>query len=209
MTQYPINEMFLSLQGEGQRAGTANVFVRFAGCNQTCRIETHGFDCDTEFTSRRMMSASDIMAEAQRLWQAESRPNIILTGGEPLLHVDDELTALLLAQGGTIALETNGSLPMPAALMSALEYKQDVFVSCSPKVAEHALRLQAASELRYVRSGGQGIPKPRLKARHLYLSPAWERGGFEPEALDTCRRLILENPSWALSVQQHKIWSVR
>ena len=44
---YMINEIFYSLQGEGGRAGTANLFLRFAGCNQTCRKETHVIDCDT------------------------------------------------------------------------------------------------------------------------------------------------------------------
>ncbi len=56
MTHYRINEVFYSLQGEGIRAGTANVFVRFTGCNLRCALEPGprspgGFDCDTEFES--------------------------------------------------------------------------------------------------------------------------------------------------------------
>jgi len=67
MSGYVINEIFYSLQGEGIRAGTANVFVRFTGCNLTCSKETHGFDCDTEFTSGRRMSANEILDEAKRI----------------------------------------------------------------------------------------------------------------------------------------------
>lgn len=58
---YRINEVFYSLQDEGVRAGTANVFVRFSGCNLACRAETAGFDCDTEFTSGRDMTAAEVV----------------------------------------------------------------------------------------------------------------------------------------------------
>lgn len=212
MKTYPINETFLSLQGEGHRAGTVNVFVRFAGCNQTCSIESHGFDCDTEFASHVRMTGDDIMAKVGELWQADAKPNVILTGGEPLLHVDDELASRLLKECQCVAIETNGSLPMPDTMWEAFgpTATSKLFVSCSPKVAEHAVRLQHANEVRYVRSHGQGIPRPKLdETEWRYLSPAWERGRFEPSALDTCRKLIEENPEWSLSVQQHKVWSVR
>lgn len=203
--------MFLSLQGEGTRAGTANVFVRFTGCNQTCSIASHGFDCDTEFTSGVRMTSEEIIVRVKQLWKGGVKPNVILTGGEPLLSVDDSLVGLLLDHCATVAIETNGSLPMPPRMFEEFgpAITAQLFVACSPKVAEHAIRLQATNELRYVRSEGQGIPKPKLDAEFRYLSPAWERGSFEPGALATCKDLITENPSWALSVQQHKVWNVR
>jgi organic radical activating enzyme len=51
--RYLVNEIFYSLQGEGVRAGTPNHFLRLSKCNLACRVETHGFDCDTEFESGR------------------------------------------------------------------------------------------------------------------------------------------------------------
>ena len=62
--RYHVNEIFYSLQGEGRRSGTANVFIRFARCNLTCNVLEHGFDCDTEFTSGRRMQASEVAREA-------------------------------------------------------------------------------------------------------------------------------------------------
>lgn len=211
MKTYPVNEMFMSLQGEGHRAGTPNVFVRLAGCNQTCKTESHGFDCDTEFVSSRPMTAADLLASVRDLWRAETKPNVIVTGGEPLLHLDDELGEQLLESCETVAIETNGSRPLPESLLRAYgpSRSASLFVSCSPKVAEHAVRLQVANELRYVRAGGQGIPKPALAAEFYYLSPAWDGDGFDREALATCRRLVEQNPTWRLSTQQHKVWSVR
>ena len=61
MSTYRVNEIFYSIQGEGMRVGTPNVFVRLSGCNMDCH-EGHAepnadFDCDTEFVSGVNMSA--------------------------------------------------------------------------------------------------------------------------------------------------------
>ena len=66
MKTYSVNEIFFSLQGEGVRAGTANLFLRFAGCNQMCTTETHGFDCDTDFASGRPLTLPEIVAELRQ-----------------------------------------------------------------------------------------------------------------------------------------------
>ena len=63
--KYKINEIFYSLQGEGIRAGTAKIFVRFSNCNMKCAEEAGpkspgGFDCDTEFESGRMLTLEEI-----------------------------------------------------------------------------------------------------------------------------------------------------
>jgi organic radical activating enzyme len=38
MERYRVNEIFYSLQGEGVRAGTPNLFLRFSRCNLECRV---------------------------------------------------------------------------------------------------------------------------------------------------------------------------
>jgi 7-carboxy-7-deazaguanine synthase len=193
---YMVNEVFYSLQGEGARAGTANVFVRFSGCNLTCKVETHGFDCDTEFTSGRKLTGLQLLEEMDEI--GNQCRNVILTGGEPLLQVDDQLVLLLKEHHWHIAIETNGSLPVPNGID---------WVTVSPKVAEHAIQQREADEVKYVRSVGQGIPKTYVRATHKFLSPAW---GADTEAnLAHCIQLIKENPEWKLSVQMHKLWAVR
>lgn len=198
MKRYAINEMFYSLQGEGVRAGTANVFVRFAGCNQTCLVETHGFDCDTEFVSSRKLSAEEI-AEAARTLAPECSW-MILTGGEPGLQIDRELIEVLHARGWKLAVETNGSIALPEGLD---------WITVSPKVAEHAVRQLTADEVKYVRGHGQGVPKPACEAKHKLLSPAFSGLDMEARSLSWCVQLVKENPEWRLSVQQHKLWRVR
>jgi len=195
---YRVNEIFYSLQGEGVRAGTPNLFLRFSKCNLACSQETHGFDCDTEFESGRRVSAEEIVEELRRL-SADCRW-IVLTGGEPALQLDEELIAALRAAGYRLAIETNGSVELPPGLD---------WVTVSPKVAEHAIRQRTADEVKYVRGYGQGIPETVVAAEHLLVSPAFDGDELDRRTLDWCIRLVEENPPWRLSVQQHKGWGVR
>lgn len=198
MKQYAVNEIFYSLQGEGVRAGTPNLFLRFAGCNLTCKQETHGFDCDTEFVSSRRMTLEEIASDLRDL--SPECKWLILTGGEPALQVDKHLVDALHDLGYKLAIETNGSLALPESLD---------WITVSPKVAEHAIRQRTGSEVKYVRGYGQGIPKTVVEADHYVISPAFDGADLSRKTLDWCIRLVKENPPWRLSVQQHKLWSVR
>lgn len=198
MERYRVNEIFYSLQGEGVRAGTPNLFLRFSRCNLECRVETHGFDCDTEFESGRPMTVPEILAEFRRL--SETCGWVILTGGEPALQVDDELIGALHAAGYKLAIETNGSVELPAGID---------WITVSPKVAEHAIRQRRAHEVKYVRGYGQGVPETVVEAEHYLISPAFAGHQIDSRILDWCIRLCMDNPPWRLSVQQHKGWNVR
>jgi organic radical activating enzyme len=198
---YRVNEIFYSLQGEGVRAGTANLFLRFSKCNLTCKVETHGFDCDTEFESGRDLSLEEILAEFRALSPASPGGHwVILTGGEPALQVDRELIDALHAAGYRLAIETNGSFALPEGID---------WITVSPKVAEHAIRQRTAHEVKYVRGHGQAIPQTVVVAEHYLISPAFAGEQADPRALAWCLRLVEENPTWRLSIQQHKVWGVR
>lgn len=196
---YTVNEMFYSLQGEGLRAGTANLFLRFSGCNLTCRKESEGFDCDTEFTSGRKLTSEQIIRELK-----ETAPNamaIILTGGEPSLQVDAGLIQLLKAEGYYLAVETNGTQALPDGID---------WITVSPKTAEHTLRQLKASEVKYVRAKGQAIPRPQVEAEHYLISPACQSDGtYLQDDMAWCVALVKENPKWKLSLQTHKLLKVR
>jgi 7-carboxy-7-deazaguanine synthase len=195
---YIVNEIFYSLQGEGVRAGTPSLFLRFSRCNLECRSETHGFDCDTEFESGRPLSREEIAAELRRL--SATCEWVILTGGEPALQVDRELIDYLHGEGFRLAIETNGSRELPAGID---------WITVSPKVAEHALRQRTAHEVKYVRGYGQGLPRTVVAAEHYLISPAFDGEEVAPRTLEWCIRLVQDNPPWRLSVQQHKLWRIR
>ena len=105
---FAVAERFVSINGEGIRAGELAVFVRFRGCNLDCSY------CDTRWANSvhcpsELMSAEEIAAYAA----AEGVKNVTLTGGEPLLQADiGRLCGLLAEQGCRVEIETNGSVPI-------------------------------------------------------------------------------------------------
>lgn len=198
MKTYAINEWFYSLQGEGMRSGTPNLFLRFSGCNLQCTQEEMGFDCDTEFSSFRKWTSEEIVRELKAT--AKNCEWIILTGGEPTLQIDDEILNALKNEGYKLAIETNGLKPVPS---------QIDWITVSPKTAEHTIKQLKANEVKYVRSYGQGIPKTSVQADYYLISPAFEAGHLPPRNLEWCIQLVKENPPWRLSLQTHKFMNIR
>ena len=125
---YAVKEAFKTLQGEGRHSGRAAVFCRFAGCNlwsgreadreaATCRF------CDTDFigvdgeNGGKFSGAQALAAHLAGLWgENRERRFAVLTGGEPMLQIDAALLDALHAEGFEIAVETNGTLPVPPAV---------------------------------------------------------------------------------------------
>ena len=211
MKSYWVNEIFYSLQGEGVRSGTANVFVRFKGCNLQCAMEKSeksigGFDCDTEFESGLKMTPHDLIDACEAMVVKQTKTNhvqfnVIFTGGEPALQLDKELVSMFKDAGWYTAIETNGSIDVSELGLD--------WITVSPKVAEHAIRQMTADEVKYVRGHLQGIPKPKCKAKYKVVSPAFNGLEKNQDAVLWCIELVKQNPEWQLSVQDHKLWRVR
>ncbi len=194
MSNYKVNEVFYSLQGEGARAGSANVFVRFAGCNLQCNVTDHGFDCDTNFSGGTAYTLNELVA-CIRSADVRNCKSIIWTGGEPSLQLTIELLQAL--PEFYHAVETNGTKELPT---------QVDWISCSPKTAEHTLRCGTVDELRYVINAGMALPKPKLKATHYFVSAAFEPDEtITKDSFEHAVKLCKENPKWKLSLQTHKL----
>lgn len=202
--RYMVNEIFYSIQGEGARAGTPNVFVRFTGCNMRCDIKQGpkspgGFKCDTEFASGTGMTDEEIFEAAQHV--GGRCKCVIFTGGEPLLQLDRALVKMFRLDDWYTAIETNGT--------QSVDGLEIDWVVLSPKVAEHAVALKKVNELRYVRSVGQGIPRPSAEANVKCISPAFTGGKLSSATYAWCEKLVKENPGWQLSIQIHNLLGIR
>lgn len=100
-------EHFISINGEGRRAGQLALFIRFAGCNLSCRY------CDTKWANEPEVSYESYTAEElMDMIKASSIKNITLTGGEPLLQADMPVLLEMLRREPTfrVEIETNGSV---------------------------------------------------------------------------------------------------
>jgi len=193
-----ISELFYSLQGEGGRAGTPTIFIRLQGCKTKNACFAGGVLCDTEFESGQAYTIAELETE---LWRFAAR-DITWTGGEPLDQLNEEIVAYFNQLGYHQSLETSGLRPR----VNGFDY-----ITVSPKVAEHIVEKNfpnGVNELRYVRHKGQQIPKPAIAAEHYYISPHSNGLEIDRDNLQHCIELCKENPSWSLSVQQHKIWRV-
>ena len=181
---YHINEIFYSLQGEGFHTGRAAVFVRFAGCNLHCPF------CDTDFSHSEPMTAEQI---AERVFAFSSHPDtlIVLTGGEPSLQADDALLEVLHRHGQSIAMETNGTHPVPAAVD---------WITVSPKPDSEVV-LTKASEVKVVYTGQTADElkqwRQRIQAAHYVLQPCSCSNTEQVVAF------VLAHPKWRLSLQTH------
>ncbi|MBK9030191.1 MAG: 7-carboxy-7-deazaguanine synthase [Myxococcales bacterium] len=211
---YAVKELFLTLQGEGAHAGRAAVFVRFTGCNLwSGRAEDRARGaggcaawCDTDFVGTdgggggRFATADQLADAAAAAWgDRGAHAFVVCTGGEPLLQLDAALIDALHARGFEIAIETNGTQPIPAGVD---------WVCVSPK-AGAALVVAGGDELKlvYPQPGQPAEVDPaRLVAlpfRHYFLQP---RDGDERAATTAaCVAYCRDHPPWRVSLQTHKL----
>lgn len=189
---YPVNEIFYSLQGEGFNTGIASVFIRFSGCNLRCAF------CDTEHESHAMMSVPHIVDEVMKHPEA---PLIVLTGGEPSLYVDEPLLKALRLTGKKIAIETNGTRPLPAGIDWVTLSPKRGFPGgdAQPCVIDHC------DELKVVYLGQDLCQYDGIAASHRFLQPCYVDNEQQRSLnLRQCVEAVLRNPRWRLSLQVHR-----
>lgn len=217
---YAVKEMFLTLQGEGVRAGRRAVFLRFAGCNlwtgreqdrerAVCRF------CDTDFVGTngenggKYADADALVAMAASLWgDGQAQRYIVLTGGEPMLQVDDALVDALHDARFEIAIESNGTLPAHDGID---------WVCISPKAGSIVVQ-RRGDELKLV----WPQPDESLPGHDFADMGRWDFANHLLQPLDdpklpegddshyqACIAKVMEHPQWRLSLQTHKMLGLK
>jgi 7-carboxy-7-deazaguanine synthase len=223
---YSVKEIFYTLQGEGVRAGTPAVFCRFAGCNlwsgdEAARSRSLCRFCDTDFVGtdgtgggkypEAAALAQAIAAHWPTDWKGptdlkgemQACPWVVLTGGEPLLQVDQALIEALHQRGFQIAVETNGSLAPPSGID---------WLCVSPKAFAPWVHKQG-DELKVVwpQPGWTAADLVVLETQgqftHRVLQPLDD--AFQTQNEKQCVALCLARPQWRLSLQTHKHLGLR
>ncbi|MFL3647413.1 MAG: 7-carboxy-7-deazaguanine synthase [Cellvibrionales bacterium] len=207
---YAVKEIFYSLQGEGAHAGRPAIFCRFSGCNLWSGKEQHRADaicqfCDTDFVGTdgdgggSFADASQLAARIKSFWPQNiadnTHPYVVCTGGEPLLQLDPPLIDALHTQGIEIAIETNGTLPVPDGID---------WICVSPK-AGAKLVVEAGDELKlvYPQDGHQPADFTACQFDHLFLQPLYDAN--QPQHVANTVDYCLKHPRWNLSLQTHKL----
>jgi 7-carboxy-7-deazaguanine synthase (Cx14CxxC type) len=208
---YAVKEIFYTLQGEGANAGAPAVFCRFAGCNlwsgrEGDRATAECRFCDTDFVGTdgdgggKFATAGELARAC--VAAAGSVPQgllVVLTGGEPMLQVDAALIDALHEHGFRIAIETNGTLPVPDSID---------WICVSPKAGTE-LRQDSGDELKLVFPQDGLAPEnvAGLRFSHRFLQPmdGAEREENTAAVIAYCKA----HPAWRLSLQTHKLIGIR
>lgn len=223
-TLLPVNEWFVTIQGEATWTGTPSLFVRLQGCPVGC-----GW-CDTKYTWPQ--PADDIRLAPLTVWQAGDKEgpdhhyaaasaytllrekpmnvrHVVITGGEPCQYDLTEFTAILHANGCTTQVETSGTF--------AVRVSPDTWVTLSPK-----LDMAGGLEVRpdaYARANEVKFPVGKERDLAVLMDrvlpnvadgvPVWLQPlSQSPSATKLCVRAAMEL-GLRVSVQTHKYLGVR
>jgi 7-carboxy-7-deazaguanine synthase len=204
---YAVKECFLTLQGEGVQSGSRAVFLRFAGCNlwsgrEQDRATAECRFCDTDFVGTdgegggKFRSAEELAAHVEAMWGSSGeRRLVVITGGEPMLQLDEILIDALHARGFRVAVESNGTLEATPGID---------WLCVSPKAGTRVVQ-RRGDELKLVWPQ-EGIELAELESwafDHFLVQPMdCER---RDEAVQASIQLAMERPQWRLSLQSHKV----
>jgi 7-carboxy-7-deazaguanine synthase len=229
-----VKEVFVTIQGEGLRAGTRAVFLRFTGCNlwagtEALRASGAGACarwCDTDFTregAHKFETAEELAQLVETTWGPGQRERwVVVTGGEPMLQLDRALVEALRWHGFKVAAETNGTVA-PAAGVDWLCVSPKLMADGSfPKLA-----VSGADELKVVLGGDPDWSNEQLTElarkghwRNLVVNAVDETAQLQRTVgpkftgltlpivrlgLERCLRWVHANPDWRLGYQLHKV----
>ena len=204
---YAVKEIYYTIQGEGAQTGRPAVFCRFAGCNlwsgrEEDREQAICRFCDTDFFGidgpggGRFGTPAALAQAVAAEWAGDANQRLVVcTGGEPLLQLDEPLLDAFHEQGFSVAIETNGTQPVPRGVD---------WVCVSPK-ANAPLLVERGDELKlvYPQAGAEPERFVQLDFNHFFLQPmdGPERERNTALAVEYC----LRHPRWRLSLQTHKL----
>lgn len=216
MSTYLVSERFKSIQGEGVFTGTPMAFIRFVGCSvgkKTCNA------CDTDFEAiHNFRGGGEYTALDLLLWAA--RPtcfqHVCLTGGEPF---DQDLVPLLRENewADKFHIETSGTV-FATIDPHLWDFRDRLWICVSPKPGYQEGMIEEANEVKVIVPGlGSGPGWPTVQdairwADHgkiVFLQPRNLRSEVDRTNLTLCQELVQEHPQLKLSVQLHKLLSVR
>ncbi len=204
---YSVKEIFLTLQGEGAQAGRRAVFLRFSGCNlwsgrEQDRATAICQFCDTDFVGTDgegggKFATPEALAEAVAAsWGlgVSGTPYVVITGGEPMLQLDEVLIDVLHTHGFEVGVESNGTLPATPGID---------WLCISPKAGSDVVQ-RSGNELKLVwpQPGSDWASMEDWAFDHLLIQPM--DSVMRDENLKAAIDFVMDHPRWRLSLQTHK-----
>lgn len=198
IVQLPVMEHFYTLQGEGYHQGKAAYFIRLGGCDVGCVW------CDVKDSwdagKHPLFSIDELVSTVK---QTATRI-VVITGGEPLMHNLDLLTAALQAEGFETNIETSGAHPLSGnwdwICLSPKKFKAPL-----PEIVPHADELKVIIYNKSDFGWAEQYAAQVSASCKLYLQPEWDKASLMTPLII---EYIKQNPKWELSLQIHKYINV-
>ena len=194
----PLMEHFYTLQGEGRFTGHASYFIRLGGCDVGCVW------CDVKESWDASKHPLVPIAEIVATVVASGTKIAVITGGEPMMHNLDLLTAMLKAKGIRTHVETSGAHPLSGSwdwiCLSPKKFKAPLDEMIA---AAHELKtvIYNKTDFAWAEQHAAKVSKDCL----LYLQPEWSKAAeMNPLIID----YVKANPQWILSLQTHKFLNI-
>jgi organic radical activating enzyme len=200
---YPIADLFYSIQGEGKFTGVPMSFIRLAGCNLRCKF------CDTDYKINFNLNEEALLRYVK---QHPSR-RVVITGGEPLIHNLEPLLKLLWSNAFITHFESNGTIKVPDYIKAN---SNRTWISMSPKSIKTAssYNLQSADEVKILYKCRDFTKLVDLVnhtpgARIKWIMPLAEslkvgRNATIQNNIDGAVAFCKKNPNWSLCTQIQK-----
>ncbi len=199
-------ESFYTIQGEGFFQGKAAYFIRLGGCDVGCVWCDVKDSWDASKHPQRSVEeiVNEVTAACPLNNKPEDAPVVVITGGEPLMHNLDELTAAIKARGYRTNIETSGSSPMSGhwdwICLSPKKFKAPI-PEILPMADELKVVIFNKSDFDWAEKHA-ALVSPKCK---LYLQPEWDRSAIVTPLIV---EYIKANPRWEFSMQIHKYMNV-
>lgn len=194
-----LNEIFVSIQGEGINVGLPFIFVRFHGCNLRCAW------CDTAYTwetsSPIITTVDEVVEEIKKLSEEYNLKRVCITGGEPLMQMECfmALVQYLYTLGFFIAVETNGTF-YPINTQQLVHHW-----TVSPKYRPvNEIYFSIAHEFKYIIEPGFDFDSITF-TRNVILQPV----DNNHRMIQLAYEQVLKHSQWRLGLQLHKIVEVK
>lgn len=199
-----INEIFYSIQGEGNWMGLPNIFIRTSGCNLRCSY------CDTKYAynTYKEIKIIKILNEIKKY----NCRNICITGGEPLIQKDIiRLINILIKNNYKISIETNGSMDIKPisnkkAVMISLDIKCPSSNMTEKMFYQNLLYLKGKDQLKFIIKNikdynfAKEIINSNKTNCSIYFQPVW---GINPKKI--ANWILKDNLNVKLGLQIQKI----
>jgi 7-carboxy-7-deazaguanine synthase len=224
MTSYPINEIFVTLQGEANFTGQPAIFVRLQGCDVACPW------CDTkhtwQMTDQQVIDIKQVLSKKedndQFCWLSTEElvgqihsthprvQHVVMTGGEPAKHPLLPITQALIEQGFFVQIETSGT--------ETIDVHADTWVTLSPKLGMPSQKmvlkenLLRANEIKLPIGKEQDYRRYQAWLKSLNYQPTvdlWLQPlSQNPSATELCTKLAIEY-GHRVSIQVHRYLGIR